>query len=303
MQRLLLIGCGDIGRRTLSLFSNYQRIYGLTRSAERAPALRALGVTPIVGNLDSPKSLARLAGLASHVLHLAPPQNYGPLDKRTRNLLAALSKSAILPQRLVYISTTGVYGDCQGDWVSEVRSTNPLSSRAIRRADAERQLRSWARRNTVQLSILRVPGIYAAERLPRQRLSLGTPAIVDNEDSYSNHIHAEDLANIVVAALRYGAPNRIYNACDNEPIKMGAYFDLVADKLGLPKSPRISRVDAVARLSPGLMSFLRESRRLTNGRMQTELRVRLQYPSVREFLAKSTITSGANDQRAGADPA
>ncbi len=284
MQRLLLIGCGDVGRRTLSRFGNYQRIYGLTRSAERGRALRALGVTPIVGDLDFPSSLSRLAGLASHVLHLAPPQNSGPIDKRTRNLLAALSKSSILPQRLVYISTSGVYGDYQGGWVSEHQPLHPQSSRAIRRADAEQQLRRWALRSNARVSILRVPGIYSSDRLPRQRLTLRTPAIVDAEDSYSNHIHVDDLAQIVVAALRYGAPNRVYNACDDQPIKMGEYFDLVADQLGLPKCPRISRADAVIQLSPGLMSFLQESRRLTNTRIKTELRVRLRYASVRDFL-------------------
>ncbi len=285
MQRLLLIGCGEVGCRTLSRLGNYKRIYGLTRRREHALALRALGVTPILGDLDYPQSLDRLTGLASHVLHLAPPQNDGSFDNRTRNLLAVLSKSIILPQRLVYISTTGVYGDCEGRWVSEHQPVRPQSSRAMRRADAERQLRKWARRTKVRVSILRVPGIYAEERLPRRRLQAGTPAILDAEDSYSNHIHADDLADIVVAALRHGTPNRVYNACDDEPIKMGEYFDLVADKLHLPKSPRISRADALTQLSPGLMSFLQESRRLRNWRIKNELGVRLRYASVRSFLS------------------
>lgn len=282
--RLLIIGCGDIGCRTLKRLGHYQRIYALARTGGRAKALRDLGVTPIMGDLDYPKSLGRLAGLANHVLHLAPPQNSGIQDKRTKNLLAALNKSIILPQRLIYISTSGVYGDCQGRWVAESEKIWPRNARAVRRADAEKRLRQWGRFHGVGVSILRVPGIYADERLPIERLKKGVPAVCEAEDSYSNHIHAEDLARVLVAALQRGRPNRIYNVCDNLPIKMGDYFDLVADYFHLPRAPRLSKAETLEKISPALASFLNESRRLSNKRMRKELRVHLSYESVASYF-------------------
>lgn len=187
--------------------------------------------------------------------------------------------------RLVYISTSGVYGDCAGAWVNETHPVNSTSPRSQRRVDAEMQIRAWARHNHVNASILRVPGIYAADRLPLSRLQQGTPAIMDNEDSYTNHIHADDLAHISVAALQRGKACRVYHASDDSHLKMGEYFDQVADVFGLPRVPRISRAEAQNVLSPMLLSFMNESRRLTNQRMKHELKVQLGYPTVADLLA------------------
>lgn len=244
------------------------------------------------GDLDIPGSLGNVSGVAQAVLHLAPPPDHGQQDLRTANLLAALAKrpkikGTILPQRFVYISTSGVYGDCQGALIDETRPINPQNGRALRRADAERRVREWGVRNGVSVSVLRVPGIYAFDRLPLARLRDGCPAMVPEEDSYTNHIHADDLARIVVAALRHARPGRIYHACDNSSLKMGEYFDLVADRFGLLRPQRIARAQAEGRISPGMFSFMRESRRLMNDRIKHELRVTLQYPTVAECLATS----------------
>ncbi|MCW5622525.1 MAG: NAD-dependent epimerase/dehydratase family protein, partial [Burkholderiales bacterium] len=201
---------------------------------------------------------------------------------RTANLIRTLGKGGSLPQRLVYLSTSGVYGDCAGALVREQRALRPQSDRALRRADAERRLRAWGRSSGVRVVILRVPGIYAAERLPLQRLRAGIPALRDEEDVYTNHIHADDLATIVFNALARGRGQRAYNASDASVLKMGEYFDLVADAFDLPRAPRISRAQAQQALPATLLSFMRESRRLDNGRMARELRVRLRYPSVQE---------------------
>jgi nucleoside-diphosphate-sugar epimerase len=285
MRRLLIIGCGDVALRAIpSLLAHHYRIFALVRDAAGCAGLRKLGVTPILGDLDDRASLARIAGLADAVLHFAPPANTGKHDLRTRNLLGVLSRSA-LPKRLVYISTSGVYGDCGSAWVSETHPLNAQTARAQRRVDAEIQIRSWGKRTGVHISILRAPGIYAADRLPLERLQKGTPCILDAEDSFSNHIHADDLARIAVAALHRAKPCRVYHASDDSQMKMGDYFDTVADAFCLPHPPRLPRAE-VERAVPAIQwSFMNESRRLINTRMKRELRVQLRYPDVRCALA------------------
>lgn len=297
---LLMVGCGDIALRVAPLLQKRYRVFGLCRKPENFCKLRTHTITPILGDLDYPDSLAKLAGIAQAVLHLAPPPSEGLKDPRTTYLLAALSRQSlakrrILPQRLIYISTSGVYGDCKGEWVSENYPLNPTNARAWRRVDAEKQVRHWGLRNNVHVSILRVPGIYAAERLPIARLQQGTPVLSANEDSYTNHIHADDLARIIVAALHYGKPGRVYHASDDSHLKMGDYFDLVADYLGLPRPPRIPRYQASQSISPSLLSFMNESRRLTNSRIKQELHINLLYPTVAAGIAQA-IQYAANGQ-------
>lgn len=282
--RLLVVGCGDIGMRAVKLLSDRYRVFALTRERERFAELQSAGIVPVLGNLDEPRSLFRLAGIADAVLHFAPPQTVGQKDLRTRNLLAALSQTSILPRRLVYISTSGVYGDRRGAWTAETTPTAPQSERAIRRCNAETQLREWAVRNQVALAILRAPGIYSEQRLPIERLRKSTPALRSEDDSFSNHIHAADLAAAAVQALHFGRPGRVYNVCDDSPAKMGDYFDLVADAHQLPRPPRIDLVTAAATLPRSLFSFMRESRRLHNTRLKKELGLELCFPSVAAFL-------------------
>ncbi len=296
MKRILIIGCGDIAMRVAPLLRSHYRLIGLVRHADQHDVLRQAGITPVAGDLDARKSLNRLAGLADIVLHFAPPPSAPPLtrggweglavDPRTRNLLAALTRGR-LPQQLVYISTSGVYGDCGGEQVTETHPLNAQNPRARRRVDAEKQIRAWARKNGVHASILRVPGIYAADRLPLQRLQQGTPAIVAAEDSYTNHIHADDLARCVIAAMRHAKPNRVVHTSDDSELKMGEYFDAVADAYRLPRPPRISRAEAQRVLSPMMLSFMNESRRLTNVRMKRELKVELNYPTVADALKET----------------
>ncbi len=283
---LLIAGMGDIGSRLVAQHPQL-RVLGLARSTESAERISASGAVPIAADLDQRASLARLAGLSPWVLHLAPPPADSEGDPRTRKLLAALLKRGSLPRRLVYISTSGVYGNCNGERVFEHRPTAAANARAKRRVDAERQLRRFAVRNGIKLTILRAPGIYAADRLPIERIRKQTPAVQSEEDSYTNHIHADDLARLVWLALFRGKPNRIYNAVDNSVKKMGDYFDRVADHFGLPRCPRIPREEAQKVLSPALLSFLNESRILDNTRMKQELRVRLKYPDVESFLEET----------------
>ncbi len=280
---ILIIGCGDIGLRVAKQLSRSHRVFALTSQQSRFQELREVGATPILGNLDQPESLWRLAGLAQTVIHLAPPQNSGNRDCRTRNLIRILAQGSNTVRRLIYISTTGVYGDHRGAKVSEITPVNPQSERAKRRVDAERVLRLWGPVNGVAVTILRVPGIYAADRLPIERLESKTPALVPEEDAYSNHIQSDDLARLVCAAVYHGKPQRIINACDGGETKMGDYFDEVADAFGLQRPARLPGNELQKIVSPMLWSFMRESRRVTNARLP-ELKTPLRYPSVGHFL-------------------
>lgn len=347
--RLLIVGCGDVGLRCaerLLTHAGQTRVFALTTRLDRTAILRAHGLTPIVGDLDAPRSLRRLAGLARTVLHLAPPPSSGADDPRTRALIAALGarkrhraavpaapavrpllkrsaasrgpasrRSALgmplphirgivpealraadlrAPIRLVYASTTGVYGDCAGALIDETRPVRPANARAKRRVAAERRLRQANVRGATAASIVRIPGIYARDRLPLARIEQGKPALNEADDVYTNHIHADDLAAIMLRVATHGRMGRVVHASDDTVLKMGAYFDRVADAFGLPRVPRISREAAERTLDPMALSFMRESRRLSNARLKRELRIALRYPSVDDFLRGVARGEGAS---------
>lgn len=298
--RWLVVGCGDVGLRVVRVVQTgaglqRARVLALTSSPDRIPELRQAGVTPLLANLDHPATLRRLAGIATHVLHLAPPARStseraaAPTlerDGRTRHLLQALQR-ARAPLRFVYASTSGVYGDCAGALVAETRPALPQTPRAQRRLDAEQAVRHWGRATGCWVSVLRIPGIYAADRAggtPQARLLAGTPVLAAADDVYTNHIHANDLALACCCALWRARPQRLYNIADQEHFKMGDYFDMAADHYGLPHPPRIPRQQAHEHISPMSLSFMDESRRLDNQRMLHELGVHLRYPSVRQGL-------------------
>jgi nucleoside-diphosphate-sugar epimerase len=292
-ERVLIVGCGDVGQRAAALLGRGRRVTlrALTSSPDRRGDLRALGITPLLGDLDRPRSLARLAGLATRVLHLAPPPSSDHadwrLDLRTRALVQALQRRS-LPVTLVYGSTSGVYGDQQGRWVSEATPVQPSTPRAWRRVDAEASVHGLGRSSGVRTTALRIPGIYANDRengTPRGRLTRGTPVLCEADDVYTNHIQADDLARACALALWRARPQRNLNVCDDTELKMGDYFDLAADLYGLPRPPRVPRDAAGDQLPLVLLSFMSESRRLHNDRMKRELGLRLRYPTVREGLA------------------
>jgi nucleoside-diphosphate-sugar epimerase len=294
--RVLIVGCGDVGLRVAR--DIHAKVVALTSSPSRVESLRSLGITPILGNLDTPATLARLSGIATHVVHMAPPPSEGKTtaragdkaqwwrDPRTQHLLQALRQRSA-PSSIVYGSTSGVYGDCGGAWVNEARPVQPHTPRAQRRVDAERLLRHYGRASGVRASILRIPGIYAPDRAggtPRARLLKGTPVLRSEDDVYTNHIHADDLARAAIAALWRGKPQRVYNVSDDSQLKMGDYFDAAADLYHLPRPPRVARDAAQDQLPLMLLSFMSESRRLDNTRMKEELRLVLRYGDVRAGL-------------------
>lgn len=269
MKQLLVVGHGDIARRAEPDLTRAFRVGRLARRFGR--------------DLDRPETLTLEAAHA--VLHCAPPPTSGETDTRTANLLRALASASILPARVVYVSTSGVYGDCHGERVDESRPVAPRTARARRRVDAERRLAAWCAERETALVVLRAPGIYAEERLPLASLHERAPVLRAEDDVYTNHIHADDLARAVVRALEDDAPAGIYNIVDDSELRMGEWMDLVALRYGLPCPPRLARAELARSISPERYSFMTESRRLDNTRMKRVLGLRLRYPTVHEGLA------------------
>jgi len=283
--RLLIVGCGDVGLRAAGFSPSSTRVLALTSSPDRVPELRARGIVPLVGDLDTAATLKRLAGLARRVLLLAPPPGAGEGDPRTEALLRALATRA-RPSSLVYGSTSGVYGDCGGALIDETRTPRPATARGRRRVAAEQAVRRFGRGGT-RVSILRIPGIYAPDRdggTPRTRLERRIPVLRAEEDVFTSHVHADDLARACLAALWRGGAQRIYHAADDTRLKMGDYFELAARIYRMPAPPRLPRSELAALLSPMQMSFMGESRQLDNRRLKVELRLALRYPTVEQGL-------------------
>lgn len=297
MTTTVILGCGYIGRRLARHYlTQGSAVIGVTRSTESAAALGAEGIPALALDLArdlGPADLATVGLAGAQVFHLAPPPESGTLDLHTRRLVAAFDRLGH-PSRVVYISTTGVYGDCRGARVDESRPCRPASARAQRRVAAEKHLRAFVRRHAKaaqrgappasSLSILRAPGIYAADRLSLDRLRRADPVLRREEDVYTNHIHADDLAHACVLAMFRAANGRSYNICDDAELRMGDYYDAMADAFGLPRPPRASREECAARLGPMTLSFMSESRRLSNRRARQELRWQPRWPDVVEAL-------------------
>lgn len=280
---VLIVGCGDIGTRIAALErAEGSRVSALARSPESARRLAECGIGTVMGDLDLPASLDALPGGMDALYHCAPPPAEGEDDPRTANLLTALDRAG-LPKKLVYIGTSGVYGDCGGDWVTEERPPLPRSERGKRRAAAEARLVAWAGARGVDWAILRVPGIYGPGRLPLERIRRGVPVVREDESPWSNRIHADDLAAVCVLAARRG--RGWYNVSDGHPSTMTDYFWRVADFAGLPRPPAISMEEARRVLGPGILSFLEESKRLDNGKMLRELGATVRYPNLDSGLA------------------
>lgn len=282
---MLIIGCGDVGKRVAgSMMADGQPVTGVVRTPASADKLRDIGIEAIVADLDRdppPRLPVRGRGL----FYFSPPPDQGTQDPRMVRLLRGLRETGELPTRVVYISTTGVYGDCGGDWVDESHPVQPGADRSRRRLHAENTLREWGAECAVEWVILRVAGIYGPDRLPLNRLREGLPVVRAQQAPYTNRIHEDDLAQVCAAAMQRPVAGEVFNVSDGHPGTMADYFDAVAERAGLPLPPKISMDEAAGRLSPGMLSYMRESRRLDNGKMLRLLGVELRYPTLETGLA------------------
>lgn len=276
--KTFIVGCGDIGLRVARLEQQAGRcVSALARSEASAASLISRNIEVIRGDLDQPETLTALPTDIETLFYFAPPPPTGSDDPRLERCLSALPE---LPKRFVYISTSGVYGDCDGAWIDEDWPLQPKTDRGKRRLQAELTLRKWHEQQGLDMRILRVPGIYGPGRLPVERVRQGVPVIQPQESAYSNRIHADDLAAACLAAADRGTPGGVYNISDGHPTTMSDYFWRIADLYGLPRPPAISLAEARQVLSANMLSFLEESKRLDNRRMLTELQVELRYPDL-----------------------
>lgn len=280
MKSVVIIGCGDLGCRVarLALERNVPAS-GLVRSEASAAKLSAVGITPLVGNLDDPASLPQLGTAGATVFYFAPPPGGGFIDPRVRSFCA---KAALEepPERIVYVSTSGVYGDCGGERVTEETPVNPQTARARRRYDAECFLKEWAAERGSSLVVLRVTGIYGPGRLPVTQLASGHPLLKEEECSLTNRIHMDDLAGVCIAAAERGEGGDIFNVSDGVPGTMTEYFNVCADLLGYPRPQQITREEAQKVMTPLMLSYISESRVMDNRKMLEKLGIELLYPNL-----------------------
>ncbi len=285
MRRLWIMGCGDVGRRVARLYQNVGiSATGWVRGTASLQLGQAAGISMRQGDLDEGSFFPRNAFQDADIFWFMPPPSTGEVDSRLRRFLLAVEDA---PRRIVLISTTSVYGDCEGRWIDESETLKPLTARALRRLDAEEAMQAWGSRFGQEWMILRVPGIYAVDRLPLAYLQRGEPVIKVEEASWTNRIHADDLARICQSAMQVEQANAIYNATDGHPSTMTDYFNAVADYAGLPRPPQISLAEAKGRLSADMLSYLAESRRIRNDRLLQALQISLLYPSLAEGLRKA----------------
>lgn len=280
----LILGCGYLGRRIARHYLDRGvAVLGVVASEASRRALLDEGIPAVAVDLAT-DDLSQLPLVGRAVFHLAPPPGQGVEDLVTRRLVGACARQGH-PRRLVYISTTGVYGDCGGAWVDETWPVRPGADRARRRWDAEQALREWRRASGASLVILRVAGIYGPGRLPLERIRQGLPLVCESQAPFSNRIHVDDLVHACLAAMERGGDGEVYNACDDQPSTMTDYFFRIADAAGLPRPPEIPISEMEGRLSAGMLSYMRESRRLSNRKLRDGLGVDLSFPTLTEGLA------------------
>ena len=283
MDSVLIIGCGDIGLRLAEL-CRPAPVTGVVRSEQSAARLRERGIKPRVLDLDGRIGVEQLPAVHHELYYLAPPPSHGDADTRVGAVCAALG-GRNRPRKVVYLSTTAVYGDCGGRWIDESAPLRPGTARGRRRLHAERQWLEWGQAQGVPVVVLRVPGIYGPGRLPVGRLRQGLPVLAEQESPFTNRIHADDLARVCLLAMQRGRAGEAYNVSDGHPTSMCDYFNRIADALGLPRPPAVDRATAERELSASMLSFLSESKRIVNTKMCRDLGVRLQYPDLERGLA------------------
>ncbi len=284
MTGIFIVGCGTVGTLVAQKWGKDNRsVTALARSADSAARLQALGIGAQRGDLDDAGSLSGLSVADTTLYYFAPPPLTGSVDSRMHHFVASLDSSAP-PRHIIYISTSGVYGDTGGEWVTEESPLCPQADRARRRVDAEQALRQWCEGHSVPVTILRVAGIYGPGKLPLKRLKAGTPVLREAECGYTNRIHVEDLVNICIKAAAQGEGTEIYNVSDGHPGTMTGYFFAVADALGLPRPAAVTMEQAKQVLTPAMLSYLTESRRIDSSKLLRELGGKLKYPTLEDGL-------------------
>jgi nucleoside-diphosphate-sugar epimerase len=284
--RCLIAGCGYTGLRLARRLQPRWQVTALARSADAAAALQAAGIGSVQLDLDAgtaPGALAKVAHEAA-IAYLVPPPDGGTSDPRLERFLAAVGPAR--PAVLLYMSTTGIYGDTSGAAVTEDSPVAPGNDRSRRRAAAESIARGWCEARGVRWVVLRVPGIYGPGRLPLERLQRGEPTLRPEDAGPGNRIHVEDLVTVCAAALERPVQG-VFNVSDGNPATTTEFLQRTAALAGLPAPPLVAFADAAGRISPGMLAFLRESRRVDNRRMREELGIEPRFANLDEGITAS----------------
>jgi nucleoside-diphosphate-sugar epimerase len=280
--KTVVVGVGYTGRRILTALP-LDAALAVSRSPDPACGDRLLQV-----DLDTdtglPATAADLFGAHYAVVYSVPPVAGESSDPRLVRLLDALPA---LPDRFIYFSTTGVYGDCGGRRVAETERPNPQTDRALRRVVAEQQLQRWSEDNAVPLVILRIPGIYGPGRLGLGSIRNGRALIRESEANPGNRIHVDDLVRCCMAALRPDVSAGIYNVGDGDERSSTWFAQETARQAGLKQPPTVRRIEAEQLFSTGRLSFLRESRRLDLTKLHAILKPGIRYTDAADGIAAS----------------
>jgi len=283
-KHILIIGCGDIGIRVAKIWKKASKsVFAVARSESSIDSFRQQHIHACQADLDNVDSLKSLPSKQALLYYFAPPPATGQKDTRMTHFLDNVDEKH-LPAHIIYISTSGVYGDQRGEVINEETPANPQVDRAKRRYDAEQQLRQWGINNSVDITILRVGGIYGPGRLPLKRLQDKVPMLHEHLSPQTNRIHADDLAQICVAAAIKDTAGEIYNVSDGTNSNMTEYFNTIADFCDLERPPLVDWDEAEKTISPGMLSYLRESRKMDNSKMINELEIELIYPTLKDGL-------------------
>lgn len=267
-----IIGCGFIGKKVAKILVDSNIVpHCYVRTMESKIACESLGFKASQLDLDTEnhklKDETKSGFINSRIVYFLPPQPKGKNDLRMQAFISILENLHNSPKKILLISTTGVYGNCDGEWIDESREVNPQADRAHRRLSAEKQLLTYCDKNKISCIIFRVPGIYSKEKLPIKRITSGEPIVSAEDSGYTNRIHADDLSAFCAEALVEDIGSGIYNCCDGHPSTMNEYFVKVADVMSIPRPAEITLLQAQDELSAGMLSYLAESKRISNKKL------------------------------------
>jgi nucleoside-diphosphate-sugar epimerase len=285
-RHVLIAGCGYVGQRLALRLQPQYDVTGLVRSAQRVAELEQLGIRALAIDLDRVRAGVTIPERLDQeaIVYLTPPPVLGESDLRLDRFLQL---ATVPPLTFAYVSTTGVYGDTAGGIVDESSAVQPRTDRARRRVSAEEMTRVWCNERRVRRVVLRVPGIYGPERLPLERLRHFEPVVREREAGINNRIHVDDLVEACACAITNPEARGVYNVTDGRPLSSTAFINLVAKVAGLPAPPQVSMEEAQLTFSPERLSFLNESRRVSNERMLKHLGVVLKYADVEAGIRAS----------------
>lgn len=287
MKKVFIAGCGYIGKR-VAIRSRQAgaEVVCMVRSPEHAADLEKAGFKSMACTLDTLRSNPLEGVEGATLFYFVPPPGGGIVDTRARNFCSHLSRQAA-PEKIVCVSATSVYAPAAGGVVTEESPAIPKSVRGQRRLDAERTFADYAGASGIKLVILRVSGIYGPGRLPLTHVLQRLPVLLEAEAGLSNRIHADDLANICMAAAEKGEAGEIFNISDGRPRSLTAYFNAVADALSQPRPPQITFQQAQQVMAPLMLSYYGESHIIDNRRMLDRLGVSLLYPDMESGIMAS----------------